>query len=163
MFNRRLYLEQERGYVPAKQEDKSPPRCPGSIGNQNPLGIASKCTGALVEERSVATRNTLINVGERQPTRETLGTEEREEQRKGQACAREQRHDRGEVLRIKEARLCERVAQRALSRGEDGVRVDARESRGADVLEEAKVVVRGHGDKVESRRGEVDGKHERTT
>jgi hypothetical protein len=38
-----------------------------------------------------------------------------------------------------------------------------RECRGADVLEEAKVVVRGHGGKVESRGGEVYGKDERTT
>ena len=45
----------------------------------------------------------------------------------------------------------------------DGVWVDTRESRGADVLEEAKAVVGGHGDKVESRRGEVNGKHKRPT
>jgi len=55
----------EKAYVPAEQEDKSPPRRPGGIGNQDAFGIASKYTGALIKERPVAARDTLINVGER--------------------------------------------------------------------------------------------------
>jgi hypothetical protein len=92
-----------------------------------------------------------------------LRTEEREKKREGQASAREEGHDRGKVLRIKIACLCERVAQRALCRWENSAGVDVRESRVANMLEEAKVVVRGHGGKVESRGREVDGKDERTT
>jgi len=51
-----------------------------------------------------------------------------------------------------------RVAQRALNRREDGAWVDVRKCRGAYVLEEAKVVVGRHGDKVElGTRGRSEG------
>ena len=92
-----------------------------------------------------------------------LGTEEREEEREGQACTREEGHDSWKVLGIKIACLCECVAQRTLYGREDGARVDTGEGRVAYVLEEAKVVVGSHGDEVESRRGEVDGQDEGTT
>ncbi len=92
-----------------------------------------------------------------------LGTEEREEEREGQACAWEEGHDGRKVLGIKIASLCERVAQRALGGREDGTRVDTGEGRVADVLEEAKVFVGRHGDEIESRGGEVDGQDEGAT
>jgi hypothetical protein len=65
-----------------------------------------------------------------------LRTEEREEERQGQACTLEQRHDGWKVLDVKMACLCKRVAQRALGGQEDGIRVHPGEGRGADVLEE---------------------------
>jgi len=40
-----------------------------------------------------------------------LGTEEREKEREGQACTRKEGHDGREILGIKIASLCERVAQ----------------------------------------------------
>ena len=92
-----------------------------------------------------------------------LGTEEREEEREGQACAREEGHDSWKVLGIKIACLCECVAQRTLYGREDGARVNTGEGRVAYVLEEAKVVVGSHGDEIESRRGEVDRQDEGTT
>jgi hypothetical protein len=92
-----------------------------------------------------------------------LGTEERDEEREGQASTREEGYDGRKVLGVKIARLCERVAQRALGGWEDGARIDMREGRVADVLEEAKVAVRRHGDEIKSRGRKVDGHDEGAT
>ena len=47
-------------------------------------------------------------------------TKEREQEREGQVCAWEKRHESWEVLRIKITRLCEPIMQQALRPSAEG-------------------------------------------
>ena len=96
-----------RSCLPATPQHEDLPRRPRRVGNEHPPSIVRECPVPYAEESRVPMVYPCIC--ERYDAHIWLG--EREKQRKGEGCAREEQGDGGEVLGVEVEGLCEEGAE----------------------------------------------------